>query len=257
MAWDSIDHYRSFFDRLWKLVETFLYNILNKNFMAKTIVLSLGGSLIYPDKIDANFLRNFKKTIEKHIKKGNKFVIYCGGGALARMMQQEASKAKKLDNKQLDEVGIIATKMNAAIVRESLREYAEDFIIENPSKKINFRKKIIVAAGWKPGWSTDYDAVLAAKNISSKEVINMSNVDYVYDKDPRKHRDAKKIESIRWKDFTKLVGKKWKAGMHAPFDPIAAKEAQKSKIKVFIIGRDLKNLENLLNGKKFKGTVIK
>ena len=91
-----------------------------------------------------------------------------------------------------------------------------------------------------------------AKNIKTEEIINMSNVNYVYDKAPRKHRDAKKIESIRWKNFTKLVGSKWKAGMHAPFDPVAAKEAEKSKLKVYIIGRDLRNLENLLNGKKFK-----
>lgn len=222
----------------------------------KAIVLSLGGSLIYPDKIDVDFLRNFKKTIEKYVKKGYKLVIYCGGGALARMMQQEASKTKKLSNKQLDEIGIIATKMNAAIVRSLFKEHSENFIVENPKKRISFKKNIVVAAGWKPGWSTDYDAVLMAKNIKTKEIINMSNVNYVYDKDPRKHRDAKRIESIRWENFTKLVGSKWKAGMHAPFDPIAAKEAQKSKIKVFIIGKDLNNLENLLNGKKFKGTII-
>src|SRR3989338_5585293 len=106
--------------------------------MAKTTVLSLGGSLIYPDKIDASFLRNFKRTIEKHVKKGHKFVIYCGGGALARMMQQEASMAKKLSNEQLDEIGIIATKMNAAMVKSLFRGYAENFIVENPKKKINF-----------------------------------------------------------------------------------------------------------------------
>ena len=84
----------------------------------------------------------------------------------------------------------------------------------------------------------------------------MSNVDFVYDKDPRKHRDAKKIEKISWSSFRKLIGSKWTAGLNAPFDPIAAKEAQKSKIKVSIIGKDMDNLENLLNGKKFKGTTI-
>ena len=112
------------------------------------------------------------------------------------------------------------------------------------------------SAGWKPGWSTDYDAVLLAKNFGVSEIINMSNIDYVYDKDPKKFKDAKKIEKTSWKDYTNLVGNKWKAGMNVPFDPIAAKEAQKSGMKVCIIGKDLENLENLLNGKKFKGTVI-
>jgi len=60
--------------------------------MPKTIVLSLGGSLIVPDTIDVEFLKNFKKTIDKYVKKGYKFVIYCGGGKLARNMQDAASK---------------------------------------------------------------------------------------------------------------------------------------------------------------------
>ncbi len=115
---------------------------------------------------------------------------------------------------------------------------------------------MLIASGWLPGCSTDYDAVLLAKNLGVKELVNMSNVSYVYDKDPRKHKDAKKIEKIKWKDYLKLVGDKWKAGMNVPFDPVAAKEAQKSGIKVMIISGDLKNFENLLGGRKFKGTLI-
>ena len=97
---------------------------------------------------------------------------------------------------------------------------------------------------------------MLAKNLGVKEIVNMSNVDYVYDKDPKKHKEAKKIKKMNWNDYSKLISQKWKAGMNAPFDPIAAKEAQKSNIKVKIIGRDLKNLQNLLNGKKFRGTII-
>ena len=53
-----------------------------------------------------------------------------------------------------------------------------------------------------------------------------------------------------------MIGKKWEPGLNAPFDPVASKEAEKLKIKVFVVGRDLNNLENLLNGKKFKGSTI-
>ena len=94
------------------------------------------------------------------------------------------------------------------------------------------------------------------KNAGAKEVINMSNIDYVYNKDPGKHKDAKKIENLSWNDYRKLSGNVWKAGMSMPFDPIAAKEAQKSKIRVYVVGNDLLNLQNLLDGRKFKGTVI-
>ena len=84
----------------------------------------------------------------------------------------------------------------------------------------------------------------------------MSNVDYVYDKDPNKNKNAMKIGRISWQNYTKLISHKWKAGMNVPFDPVAANEAKKSGIKVSIIGNDLKNLENLLDGKQFKGTLI-
>lgn len=224
--------------------------------MPKTIVLSLGGSLIVPDDVDVIFLKNLKSVIGQFTKKGFKFVIVCGGGKIARNLQQAASKIPNITNSDLDWLGIYATKSNASLVRGIFKNNAHDTIITNPTEKIHFKKNIIIAAGWKPGWSTDYDAVLLAKNIGAKEVVNMSNIDYVYDKDPKKYRNAKKIEKMNWNEFSKLISRKWKAGMNVPFDPVAAKEAKKLGIKVNIIGNDLKNLENLLNGKKFRGTII-
>ncbi len=224
--------------------------------MPKTIVLSLGGSLIFPDNLDRNFLINFGKTISRYIKKNYNFAIICGGGKLARSMQESASRAKKMGNEELDWIGIYATKINAHLLKSVFRDSADDLIISDPTEKINFKKSIVIASGWKPGWSTDYDAVLLAKNLGTREIVNMSNVDFVYDKDPKKHADAKKIEKMGWHDYAALVSGKWKAGMNAPFDPVAAKEAEKSKMKVNIVGRDMKNLGNLLDGKKFKGTVI-
>ena len=224
--------------------------------MEKTIILSLGGSVIYPDNIDISFLNNFKKTIEKYIKKNCRFVIICGGGRLARQYQESASEIARLSDYDLDWLGIYATELNAQLVKMLFNKYSENFIISNPKIKIKFNKNIMVASGWKPGWSTDYDAVLLAKNLGVKTVVNMSNVDYIYDKDPKKHKGAKKIKNISWKKYRNMIGSKWKAGLNAPFDPIAAKEAQISRIKVIIIGKNLKNFENLLDNKKFEGSLI-
>jgi uridylate kinase len=116
----------------------------------------------------------------------------------------------------------------------------------------------LVAAGWRPGFSTDYDAVLLAKYFKIKKVINLSNIDFVYDKDPKKFPGAKKITGISWADFRKMVGNKWDPGMNVPFDPVASQTAQEIGLEVAIMnGRSLKNLENYIEGKKFKGTVIK
>jgi len=225
--------------------------------MKNTIIMSLGGSVIVPDKVDVKFVKDFKKIIEKFVKKNYRFVILCGGGKTARNYQNAASKISKLSNDELDRVGIHATVLNAQFVKMLFGNLAEDYIVIDPTKKIKFEKNILIAAGWKPGWSTDYDAVLLAKNFGVDKVINMSNIDYVYDKDPSKDKSARKIKNISWSSYRKISGNEWKAGLNKPFDPIASKEAQKLKLKVIVIGRNLKNFENLVNNKKFDGTVIR
>ena len=157
----------------------------------------------------------------------------------------------------LDWVGIFATRRNARLLKKYLKLNVYGKIITDPTKKIDFKEDVLLAAGWKPGWSTDYDSVLLAKNLGAGQVINMTNVDYVYDKDPRNNQDAKPIKTISWLDFKKLVGSEWKPGLNMPFDPIAAKEAERSKLNVILVGKDLENLRNLLEKKPFNGTVIK
>jgi uridylate kinase len=115
----------------------------------------------------------------------------------------------------------------------------------------------MVAAGWRPGWSTDYVSTILAQRLESKTVINLSNIDYAFDKDPNKYDDAKIIKEISWKEFRKIVGNKWDPGLNLPFDPVASRNAQELGLKVIICkGNNIKNLENILAGKKYKGTTI-
>jgi uridylate kinase len=227
----------------------------------KTVLISLGGSLIVPNEIDWAFVKSFKKLVEKEIKKGLRFIIITGGGKTAREYIEAAAKVDKINNEDMDWIGIHATRMNAHFIRTIFRKNAHPRINTNPNDLedfYNFKENILVAAGWRPGFSTDYDAVVLAKYFGIKKVINFSNIDYVCNKDPRKFPDAKKIEKISWKDFRKIVGEKWNPGMNTPFDPIASKVADEEKIEVAIMnGKDLQNLENYLAGKKFKGTTIK
>jgi len=222
----------------------------------KTIVISLGGSLIVPDEIDSQFIREFKKTIESSVKKKYRFVIICGGGSTARKYQEAARTIANVNSEGQDWIGIYATAINALLVLNVFGDQAEDAILTDPSTPLKTKKNIIISCGWKPGWSTDYDAVLLAKNVKADLVINMSNIDYVYDSDPRKNKNAKKISRMSWNELQKMIGTRWKAGMNAPFDPIAAKEARKLGLKIHIIGKDLQNLRNLIEGRPFKGTMI-
>ncbi|KKR22133.1 MAG: hypothetical protein UT50_C0001G0045 [Candidatus Moranbacteria bacterium GW2011_GWA2_39_41] len=227
----------------------------------KTVIISLGGSLIVPEEIDWKFVKKFKALIEEQIKKGYKFILITGGGKTARKYIDAAAKVDNITDDDKDWIGIHATRMNAHFIRTIFRKNAHPRINKNPHDLedfYDFKENILVAAGWRPGFSTDFDAVLLAKYLNIKTIINLSNIDYVCDKDPRKFPDAKKIETMSWADFRKMVGNKWDPGMNAPFDPIASKEAQENNLEVAIMnGKNLPNLKKYLEGKKAKGTIIR
>lgn len=228
--------------------------------MANTIILSLGGSIIIPGDINTTFLVKFRNLILSYIKSGNRAVIVAGGGHVCRVYQSAADKIltpKKASNLDLDWIGIKATKMNAELVRTIFSKEAYEKVIDNPTKKVNTSKKIIVGSGWLPNCSSDKDAVLLAKTYNARTVVNLTNIDYVYDKDPRKFKDAKPIKQMSRKQMEKIVGSKWKPGANLPFDPVASNLAAKLKLRVIIMnGTNLPNFKNFLAGKKFKGTVI-
>jgi uridylate kinase len=225
--------------------------------MQKIFVMSLGGSLINPEKVDTKFLKTFRSLILQQVKKGNRFILITGGGKICREYQDALRQIAKPTAGELDWMGIYTTRFNARLVQLMFGKLANINIVEDPNIKVNFKEKILVAGGWMPGRSTDDDAVRLAKAYGSSMIINLSNIDYVYTKDPRKFSDAQPIKQISWKDFRKIVGSKWDPGKNAPFDPTAAKTAEKNKMRVIIAnGKNLQNLKNILTNKTFIGTVI-
>ena len=233
--------------------------ILKNSLTPSTLVVSVGGSLVVPNGgIDYEFLKEFKKMLLRHIKKGWRFVIVVGGGGTARQYQEAARKTGKLTRDDLDWLGIHSTRLNGHLMRTILRDVAYPIMIKDPTCELKkWKQPVLVAAGWKPGWSTDYVATRLAKRLGAEILINLSNIDYVYDKDPNKHEDAEKICEISWKDFRKIVGNVWDPGMNAPFDPVASRLAHQSGIKVAVLnGKNLKNLDALLSARSFEGTMI-
>ena len=219
--------------------------------------------MIVPDEIDWKFLHDFRKLIVKQISKGYRFIMITGGGRTCRKYQEAANKVVKLSKDDRDWLGVHTTRLNAHLIKTVFRKYAHPRINKNPRTKediVNrFSKKegVLVASGWRPGWSTDYVAVILAQRFGAEVLINLSNIKYAYDKDPNKFKDAKKIEKILWKDFRKIVGNRWDPGLNMPFDPIASKLAQEIGLKVIITeGKNLKNLEKIFKGEKFQGTIV-
>lgn len=221
------------------------------------IIVSVGGSLIVPDGIDTDFLKRFKALILEKIEAGYAFTIITGGGKVCRRYQEAANSITPLSRQDLDWLGIHVTRLNAQLLRNIFSGYAHPQIIKNPTIDIEVDEPVLIAAGWQPGCSTDYDAVLIAKNLGARRIVNLSNIDYVYDSDPRTNPNAKKFERLSWSDFRRLIPPEWDPGLSSPFDPVAAREAEALGIEVAIInGEKLGEFSNYLDGKQFAGTII-
>ena len=221
-------------------------------------IISVGGSIIIPPEgFNIGFLKKFRELILQRVKLGEKFILVIGGGSTCRQYQQAAKESAEVSSDDLDWLGIYATHFNARFVGLLFNGWAEPELIINPTKKIKSQKSILIAGGWKPGCSTDYDAVLLAKTYDSKELINLSNIDYIYDSDPRQNPQAKKMENLSWAELRQIVGDKWTPGANLPFDPKAAQEGKKLKLTLkFAKGTDLPCLNDVLSGKVYQGSLV-
>jgi uridylate kinase len=151
----------------------------------------------------------------------------------------------------------MATRLNAQLIRALMAEWCSQDVVTNPTQAEPLTGRVLVAAGWKPGFSSDNDAVLLAERFKADQVINLSNIEQVYTDDPRKNPNATPIDNISWKDFRAMVGDEWTPGKNVPFDPVASKRASELGIQVICAaGRDLDNLRKMLRGEKFLGTTI-
>lgn len=229
---------------------------------ANWIVISLGGSLIVPlGGIDTVFISEFKKVILRQITLGKRFVIVCGGGRTARDYQNAYKSIRNTDDIVLDWIGINATRFNAEFITSIFGGVAYEGIINDPNKKIATRKPIVFAGGWKPRCSTDYVAVRLALNVGATQIINLSDIDCVYDTDPKgkNGEKAKRIKNISWNKYLEIIPEEFTSGGNYPFDPKASREAKKRGLEVAIInGHKLADFEEYLypTGSDFMGTRI-
>lgn len=224
----------------------------------KRIVISLGGSLIVPDQLDVAFISSFVKLITEFTNQGFKFVIITGGGRICRTYNSAVREIRNPSDEDLDWMGIAATRLNAEFLRIAFDGQAYEKIMLNPDELPNTDKSIVVGGGWKPGNSSDLAAVHIARVSGSSKMINLSNIDFVYDKDPKKFEDAQPISGTTWPEFRKILPVEWNPGLSSPFDPIAARESEELGLEVVIMnGKNIENLRNYLNNESFAGTVIK
>jgi uridylate kinase len=225
-----------------------------------TKVISLGGSIVAPDAVDTAYLKEFCACVREYLAEdaGRRLILVIGGGGPARRYQsayREISRQPESDVQ--DWIGIAATRLNGELVRGLFSAECREALVTNPQEAV-FTGRVLVAAGWKPGFSSDYDAVFLAEKFGAGTVINLSNISRVYTADPKLNPGAKPLDRLGWAEFRAIVGEEWTPGKNAPFDPIAAKKASELKMSVIVAaGKDLNNIALILRDRPFFGTTIK
>jgi len=248
----------------------------------KVIVIGLGGSIFYPEDLDADFLKKFRQFLKPFFKK-HRFVIVTGGGRLARIFMAGAAAAGPVSDIQKDWLGIYATRLNAQLWQTVFGKEADPEIIVGQPKNKDLKYPITLSSGWTPGWSTDYVAAALAEHFGAGIMVSAGKPAYVYPvrgrspQGDRSHSPSAKAASngiysikdetldekhpfamMTWREYRRLIPKKWKPGDHSPVDPVAAQFCDQKKVDAIVVrGDDFANLGNLLNGREFKGTIIK
>ena len=224
-------------------------------------VLKLGGSLLYDEngQVMIDRVREYAKVVQALLGKGHEFVIVVGGGKPARVF---ISAARELgaSEAQCDWIGIKMARHNAELLCAALGGAAFPKIVETLDElEVAFQHgKVVLMGGLTPGQSTNAVAALAAESVGADILLNATNVDGVYDRDP-KEPGAKMLKRVDIKELRSILsGGGTRAGEYKLFDPVAIKVVARSKIKAVIFnGNNPENLHLLVGkGEKIGSLVV-
>ncbi|MCK4567712.1 MAG: UMP kinase [Candidatus Thorarchaeota archaeon] len=212
-------------------------------------VLKIGGSLLY-DK-DGNILvekvRNYAAAIKSLVKDGHSLVVVVGGGIPARVFIS-AARDLGASEAQCDWLGIKLARNNAELLCAGLGDIAYPKIVETLDELEVAVKlgKVVLMGGLIPGQSTNAVAALAAETVNAETLFNATNVDGVYDRDP-KESGAKRFDTITIVELKQVLsGGGTKAGEYKLFDSVAIRVVERSKIPTVIFdGRNPDNLTRI------------
>lgn len=221
----------------------------------KSIVISIGGSVILSEEADVSFLRKLASLIKK-ISKQYKIFIIVGGGKIARDYIK-LGRELDFDEKTLDSIGIDITRVNAALFTNIISESNKKIPCSTDEAEA-MDNPIVVMGGTTPGHSTDMVGAELAEKVGADLFIIATNVDGIYDKDPNKYDDAKQLEKVKIDDLIKNYGTSWEsAGKNMVIDGPALEIMKKAKLLTYVVnGKRLDQLENAITGRSFDGTKI-
>jgi len=221
------------------------------------LVLRIGGSVI-ASPVNPALISKYVDLLKDLKKQGHEMAVVVGGGTIAREFINVA-KELGLDERAQDEAAISVSRIFAQLFHQKLGELgceAVSLTIEDTVKCLG-EGKIAVMGGLRPGMTTDTVAALIVEQVNAEVFIKATDQEGIYNKDPRKHADAVKLEQLSFEDLSQVfIEDKHKAGIHQILDPEAVKILRKARVKVVVVnGFKPENVLSAVKGEKV-GTLI-
>ncbi|MHA1293122.1 MAG: UMP kinase [Promethearchaeota archaeon] len=222
----------------------------------KNIVIKIGGSLLFTEskKLNLQKINEFYNIITNN-NSFNKIIIVCGGGIIAREYIK-AVRSFKGNEALCDIFGIEISRINAKLIIAKFSNIAFPQVpksIEELSIAM-LHNKIVFMGGLQPGQSTTSVALEVAEFIKADQLVILTDVNGIYNKDPKKFKDAKLLKSLNYNELQELIlgssgDVQAAAGEYRIFDAVSLQILKRSKINVFITsGKDLSGFKKFLNG---------
>lgn len=223
------------------------------------LVVKIGGHLFSGrEGVAVDWIRRAAEVVRNTHSEGDKWVVVVGGGMGARAYI-EAARSLGADETLLDEIAISVTRLHAALFIQALGEKAYPLVVRGVEdlRAALVSRGIAVAGGFWPGQSTFAVAAYCAETIRADRLIVATNVDGVYDKDPKLYRDARVIPRLTYSELKGIVaGGSQQAGEYRLIDNVGLSILERSRIRLIIInGRDVENIRRAILG-DYAGTVI-
>ena len=226
---------------------------------AAPVVVSMGGSVLFPEEEGATYLAELADLL-REAGRARPLLVTTGGGRTARTYIR-LGRALGLSEVELDELGIEVTRLHARLLAArigppcparpppTVAEAVQELRHSSP----------VVLGGTEPGHSTDGVAALLADRVRAQRMINATDVDGVYEADPRQHPGTRRLDRLSWERFRAMVeaGATADAGQNFLFDRLGAATLLRSRIPLWVVnGRDLPNLRAAIEGAEFRGTRV-
>ena len=223
------------------------------------VVVSVGGSVLFTGNGDREYFEQLAELLRR-LGADRPLVVTTGGGRSAREYIQ-LGRALGLTEYELDELGIEITRLHARLLAARIGPPAPSHPPTTvPAVVEQLRSgSPVILSGTEPGHTTDGVAALVAVRIRAERVVNATDVDGVYEQDPRTHPDARRIEQLSWSEFRSMVhtGTSGEAGQNFLFDRLGADALARAGIPLLIVpGRDLVNLEAAILGRPCRGSRV-